>query len=67
MTTRKPVYVVVVRRAYDEFPDKVIRPRVKETAENAILRHYPTAEFDLGGFDDADGGSFIYADMYTTD
>lgn len=67
MTARKPIHVVVVQRAYAEFPDMVIRPRIRETDQDAILRHYPTATFDLSGFDTADGGSFIYATMHTTD
>lgn len=45
----------------------VLRPRIRETAEDAILRHYPSAQFSRGGFDTDDGGSFLYADMYTTD
>lgn len=68
MTDRKSIAVVVVRRAFSDCPDMVLRPRLRETAEDAIRRHYPSAKFDgLSGFDTDDGGSFLYDDMLTTD
>lgn len=68
MTARKPIPVVVVRRAFADSPDHVLRPRIRETAEDAILRHYPSAQFDgRSGFDTDDGGSWLYDAMKTTD
>lgn len=52
--------VVVVRETYGQYPDKVIRIRLRENAVDAILRCYPGAEMDRGqdGFE-WNGRSFV--------
>jgi len=64
----RSISVVVVRRAYSDSPESVIIRRSDESAEDAVVRHYPSASFDFdSGFDTSDGGSFLYDAMSAED
>lgn len=53
-------YVIVVRRAYTDCPDRVLSGGERDT-ERMIEKYYPGAVLDkCGGFDTPDGGSYLY-------
>lgn len=60
MCTAATAQVIVVREAYIQEPDKVIRIRLREDEFDAIERCYPGAEIDKQGGFDWNGRSFLY-------
>lgn len=53
-------YVIVVRRAYTDCPDRVLSGGERDY-ERMIEKYYPGAVIDkCGGFDTPDGGSYVY-------
>ena len=70
MTTPKPLHtrveLIVIRRAYDDTPHRVIRVDPTNDTEWTIQRYYPGATLDTNGGFDSTEGTFIY-DRLTTD
>lgn len=55
--------VIVIRQAYNDCPEYVITLRAGQTTEQVVEQVYGKVTFGNGGFDTADGRSYLLDEM----